>query len=234
MKSKEGYLLEPVDIFALGAVLFTLKAGRRPFGSARSTDLFYRYINSGKPAEFWAQHEKMSDKITYSDDFKQLIQGMIEADPKTRFTIDDIKFSKWYTGEVADKSTVIAEFNKYEKERRLFSAIEDQKRKIQRQIAKLEDEDFIIIKNVFTEYRGEGEKCQKEIVIIRNIEKTQILLNRKLLLMDSSVRLASFKKLQVTLEKSKRAIDVNTLARPSPCARILNSCIKASYLSQTA
>ena len=80
---------------------------------------------------------------------------MIDPDPKKRFTINDIKYSAWYTGETAEKSTISTELSKLDKGLQLICRIEEEKRKIAKQIAKLEENSIVITDpGDYKEYRG--------------------------------------------------------------------------------
>ena len=53
-------------------------------------------------AEFWIKHCEIVSKSSsfYNDSFVELFNGMTQADPQQRFTIKQIRKSKWYNGPV--------------------------------------------------------------------------------------------------------------------------------------
>jgi len=92
------------DVYSCGVLLFLLKtAGALP----QCEDQLYNDINlldllnNDKPA-FWEKHCEIQNKEQefFGADFKELFQGMTEGDVNKRFTIEDIKASKWYQREV--------------------------------------------------------------------------------------------------------------------------------------
>ena len=80
------------DIFSLGVTLFIMIYGQYPFCEATLFDSKYKYIYLEKYDEFWVNNDiSLFDK---SSELKTLITGMIKL--KNRYTIGDIKKSKWY------------------------------------------------------------------------------------------------------------------------------------------
>lgn len=53
------YQAKQVDIFALGIILFIMRAGAPPFAIASETDNLYKQIVSGRADLFWRCHEKV-------------------------------------------------------------------------------------------------------------------------------------------------------------------------------
>ena len=45
-----------IDIFGIAIVLFIMRSGSVPFGSATSKDYFYRYIVDSRFDKFWKSH----------------------------------------------------------------------------------------------------------------------------------------------------------------------------------
>jgi len=89
------------DIYSLGIILYTMKAREFPFieqTSGAKTQLLHFDLFTENNEEFWST--KVADKINpnfFSESFKELLNGVMEQDPSKRFSIDDIKNSKWYT-----------------------------------------------------------------------------------------------------------------------------------------
>ena len=94
------------DIFAAGVVLFCLVCGEMPFSRAQESDYFYYLLAKGKHDVFWKAHEEMAVKrglkVSPSAEFKELINGILEADAKKRFTLNQIKQTAWYRLEIYD------------------------------------------------------------------------------------------------------------------------------------
>jgi len=87
------------DIYSAGIVLYAFKACQFPFyepeheAEMEDYNLFVRH-NS----EFWKMKtQKMKKKADFFEkDFRDLLKGMLNPDPKKRWTIRDIKNSVWY------------------------------------------------------------------------------------------------------------------------------------------
>lgn len=97
------YKGEPVDIFSSGVILFTLVRGIMPFEKATETDTAGNWPKIKKGVEmgtwepFWERHAKQStDLAGLTDNFKEIIQGMLHPDPDARWTMEQIKNSAWF------------------------------------------------------------------------------------------------------------------------------------------
>lgn len=105
------------DIYSAGIILFAMKTQRAPFaervtkdGEEKVTKLeFYtEFIRKNKA--FWeAKADSMNDKNFFSQEFKELINGMLEFEVKKRLTIKEIKKSNWYRGPILDAKRLRAE-----------------------------------------------------------------------------------------------------------------------------
>ncbi|KAJ5779720.1 Calcium/calmodulin-dependent/calcium-dependent protein kinase [Penicillium paradoxum] len=86
-----GYHPDLVDIWSCGIVLFVLLAGNTPWDSP--TDDSYEY------------HEYVTTKARTTDELWQklppatlsLLRGMLTIDPKSRFSLEDVRRHPWYT-----------------------------------------------------------------------------------------------------------------------------------------
>ena len=84
---------QKIDIFSLGVILFLLVVGEFPFEEPNKNDEFYKYIIE----ENWDEYWKLVDPDKkFSDNFKNLMQGMICYEPNKRLNIEEIKSSKWF------------------------------------------------------------------------------------------------------------------------------------------
>jgi len=89
-------------------VLFALYSGTFPFvehGESVSSDqLIYKLylVLSKYPLEFWKRQCKLQDKEGdfWSEDFKELFEGMCQYDSSKRFTLEQVKESRWFNGPV--------------------------------------------------------------------------------------------------------------------------------------
>lgn len=90
------------DIYAAGVTLFTFKSGQFPFleieKDGKVKMVYYDMFIENNP-EFWEMKaHKMGKKAAefFTEDFRILINGMLEKDPSKRMTIQDIKASEWF------------------------------------------------------------------------------------------------------------------------------------------
>jgi len=77
-----------VDLFAAGIVLFIMIVGTPPFVKADQSDPYYNLIMNNKLNKFWNQHLKFkNDKKFFTEEFKDLLNRMLQFDPKNRLSI---------------------------------------------------------------------------------------------------------------------------------------------------
>jgi len=94
--------LAAADVFSAGIILFALLAKEFPFtededNSFKNIRRYPTFLNHNK--YFWAgKAEKKGNMNFYSQDFIELVNGMLQKDPNSRFTIQQIKESRWYKG----------------------------------------------------------------------------------------------------------------------------------------
>ena len=85
------------DIFMLGICLFELEAGYPPFENTYYCEYwkaFIKFIKENKD-RFWRWNVE-KENFKPSEDFKELLAGMLNPDLEKRFTIDDVINSKYY------------------------------------------------------------------------------------------------------------------------------------------
>ena len=91
------------DIYSAGVILFKLMTKTFPYVEdtlVRGYDL--EQLLRSDPSHFWEVHENFNPvgSKLLDEDFKSLFMSMIRDDPVERATIQEIKQSKWYKGEV--------------------------------------------------------------------------------------------------------------------------------------
>jgi len=98
---------EAADIFSMGIILFIMKFRHLPYSEDLLIDgkNFYNLMLE-EPYEFWNYHLKFSHKGCefLNDDFCELFLGMTKPKPSDRLTIEMIKNTKWYQGEIYDEN----------------------------------------------------------------------------------------------------------------------------------
>lgn len=106
----KSYKGEAVDVVAAGIICFVMITQRPPFNAASPDDPHYKLI-AGKRADlFWQAHEEAEGVDIYSDEFKNLFEGMLAFNPKERFTVSQILSHPWFSGPIAKHSEIAEEF----------------------------------------------------------------------------------------------------------------------------
>lgn len=83
-----------VDIFSLGVILFITIAGFPPFQEAKAeADWWFHKLKTKRFDLFWKAHERTAK---FTPEAKEILLGMLAADPAERWTISKIKNSKWW------------------------------------------------------------------------------------------------------------------------------------------
>ena len=102
-----AYQGQDADIFALGVSLFVMRMYKYPFDSATTKrtpggereDPKYCMLNSNNPEQFWKEFPDVDPSP--SAEFKDLIQVMLQENPKARLTMADLMGHPWVQGECA-------------------------------------------------------------------------------------------------------------------------------------
>jgi len=105
--------LAAADIYAAGIILFAFFAKQFPFAEKEdptNTDIncYSTFVHNNK--YFWTgkitKKNKTSPRGSFTKDFIELLNGMWHVDPTERFTLEQVKASKWYQGPVLDEKTL--------------------------------------------------------------------------------------------------------------------------------
>ena len=87
---RKTYDAKKADVFSAGIVIFILITKKFPFGYCKIGDRRYdEFVKS--PEVFWRRYKDFN----FSEEFKILINGMIECNPKKRFTMQEVLNSDW-------------------------------------------------------------------------------------------------------------------------------------------
>jgi serine/threonine protein kinase len=101
-----------IDLFSCGIILFIMVAQSPPFIRALPTDPIYRLLAENRDDLFWAAHSKNKPLGFYSESFKVLVTGLLQYEPSTRYTMNDLLASEWFrkTHELPTREQIIKEF----------------------------------------------------------------------------------------------------------------------------
>ena len=109
--AKKPYSAAKADVFAAGVILFIFFSGHPPFHEGRLEDPYYNVFMKNRQ-KFWDFHAKQNKKRVYSDSYKALVSGMLEYEPETRFSIDDVRDSAWLN-EPLDEQKALEDMTMY-------------------------------------------------------------------------------------------------------------------------
>ena len=88
-----------------------------PFTQAIFQDPFYRCLASNRADLFWKTHckNKPGKEEFFSEDFKSLVQSMLQLESVQRPSIADVINHPWMTGEVPTQEQIIEQFKERQK-----------------------------------------------------------------------------------------------------------------------
>jgi len=102
--------LEAADVYSAAVILYALKAKKFPFveidqGDSICVKDYAQFVKNNEG--FWrSKNCLMGDENYFGEEFKTLINGMLERNIAKRFTLEEIKQSQWYQGEILDNETL--------------------------------------------------------------------------------------------------------------------------------
>jgi serine/threonine protein kinase len=110
-----------------------------PFTTAEPQDPFYRCIAASRADIFWRTHckSKENGEKFFSEEFKDIVQAMLQLDPAHRPSIPEVLAHPWMQGEVPSYDEVLAEFS--ERELRVKEAMEIERKAKEEEKAKKMD-----------------------------------------------------------------------------------------------
>ena len=112
IEHNDTYSPSSCDLFALGTILFVMRAGHPPFVRASSRDQHYRCIISNRLDKFWKSHFDGKEEGFFSNEFIELFSWMVQLDQSTRLTIPEIRQHPWFKGPMPSEAAVEEEFRK--------------------------------------------------------------------------------------------------------------------------
>lgn len=86
---------------------------RPPFSSTEGKNSFFKSIRDNKASNFWKMHCATREEGLdfYSEEFRDLVTGMLLTKPVQRITLSDVKNHPWFKKEVIDKKEIIERFS---------------------------------------------------------------------------------------------------------------------------
>lgn len=84
-----------------------MRAANNPFGAAEEGDKHYKALVT-KASKYWKFQEKQigADSQHFSDEYRQLVEAMMDADPAARPSAEQCLACPWMTGEIASAEDV--------------------------------------------------------------------------------------------------------------------------------
>ena len=109
----DRYSGQSVDLFATGIILFIMVAQHPPFNTASAKDPHYKLLSTNRHDVFWKVHTKRKPGGIefFSEEFRNLISGMLSYNPHERPSLAEIKAHDWYNGHVPSYEDIKQEFD---------------------------------------------------------------------------------------------------------------------------
>lgn len=102
--------LASADIYSAGVVLYTFVAREYPFleeADSHKTGMHYYKTFEKSNDVFWKiKADIQGGNFSFSPEFKELVNGMLNPNPEKRFKLKDIKESKWYNLDFLDEKSL--------------------------------------------------------------------------------------------------------------------------------
>ncbi|OMJ67884.1 hypothetical protein SteCoe_34836 [Stentor coeruleus] len=105
-RAKQNIDVIKSDLFLAGVVLFIMYIGCPPFQCTDSEDTLYSMIKAGEKDKFWGFFERRRPDKFFSQDFKTLIEGLLEFDPNKRMGHEQIKKNFWFQQNVDEEAVI--------------------------------------------------------------------------------------------------------------------------------
>lgn len=93
VQNQTPFKATPVDVWSAGVVLFILLTSFPPFQHAKKGDCWYDYVVGGRMDVFWDAQRECAEAM--SSDAKDLISGLLCADPEQRLTVAQALQHPW-------------------------------------------------------------------------------------------------------------------------------------------
>lgn len=103
-KKPLSYRPEKVDVFAAGVVLFNMVTGLPPFRKTSPGCQLFELLNK-KDKGYWDNYEKRIKK-SLSTEFRNLIYGMLDPNPDTRFSLAEVAQASWVVSHLDEEAAV--------------------------------------------------------------------------------------------------------------------------------
>ena len=101
----ELYNGKETDVFALGVLLFSIVTGHFPFNQASRSDIWFNFLRNEKYEDYFS---RMDTENRLSDEFKDLIVGMLKEKGSERLNLDQIRAHAWIHVEKYEQEEVRA------------------------------------------------------------------------------------------------------------------------------
>ncbi|CDW85970.1 protein kinase domain containing protein [Stylonychia lemnae] len=169
---KLKYKGQNVDIFSLGVILFNMVIGVFPFRIAHQTDQCYRQIMKGQTGQYWKYFKSIVARNggqPFSQDFKDLIERMLEFNPDKRIMLDQIKKHKWVTSrDVPSPNEIRIELAR----RKAINEIEEQKDLAQKMQKRNTLQNYQKLKNIKNVYQDEEKQKRQRNKMAKSKDET--------------------------------------------------------------